>query len=204
MLRDRVEADGWHVRTGVSGAAHFCRGRGDDPERRRWRSHVPMADGVGPAWNPALRCTHVIGSGGWANRRGLESRWGIQITVIDGRCISLRTLHAKLRIHLVYALLKRVHAAFADIGTYCKKSTAFIWNDLMTFQGFYSRPCVFPLTGGPQLQSACSEREAIRLAPASKLLHFRFQMHPQPVRSKPGKPYSSCQRKPQMFHEDRE
>ncbi|CAL9148455.1 unnamed protein product [Musa hybrid cultivar] len=67
-FRDRVEDDGWHVGTGVSGAARFCRGRGDDPERRRWRSHVPMADGVRPAWNPALRCTHVIGSGGWANR----------------------------------------------------------------------------------------------------------------------------------------
>ncbi|CAL9039157.1 unnamed protein product [Musa banksii] len=90
-FRDRVEAEGWHVRTGVSGAARFCRGRGDDPERRRWRSHVPMADGVGPAWNPALRCTHVIGSGGWANRRGLESRWGIQVTAIDGRCHSACT-----------------------------------------------------------------------------------------------------------------
>lgn len=55
----------------------------------------------------------------------------------------------------------------------------------MTFQGFYSRPCVFPLTGGPQLQSACSEREAIPLAPASKLPHFRLQMIPQPVRSEP-------------------
>ncbi|URE38907.1 hypothetical protein MUK42_16610 [Musa troglodytarum] len=79
-FRDRVEAEGWHVRTGVAGAAHFCRGWGDDPERRRWRSHVPMADGVGPAWNPALRCTHVIGSGRWANRKGLASRWGIQVT----------------------------------------------------------------------------------------------------------------------------